>query len=119
MALFPWEKGAYDLPSIGTAELGSPVTSKYLWLTSCTRVKRSAVGSGTMPFASLYVKHPVFRASLFCTVSQFSCRSKGVTGSFFCHEPTECYDCMGEARREESSGKALLLVLVVCMHDAM
>ena len=36
-----------------------------------------------------------------------------------CHEPTECYDCMCEAQRKASSGKALLLFLVTCMHDVM
>ena len=35
-----------------------------------------------------------------------------------CHKPTECYNCMCEARRKASSGKALLLFLVTCMHDA-
>ena len=37
----------------------------------------------------------------------------------YCHGPTECYNCMCEARRKASSGKALLLFLVTCMHDAM
>ena len=36
-----------------------------------------------------------------------------------CHEPTECYDSMCEVQRKASSGKALLLFLVTCMHDAM
>ena len=36
-----------------------------------------------------------------------------------CHEPTEYYNCMCEARRKASSGKALLLFLVTCMHDVM
>ena len=36
-----------------------------------------------------------------------------------CHEPTECYDSMCEARRKASSDKALLLFLVTCMHDVM
>ena len=36
-----------------------------------------------------------------------------------CHEPTECYNCMCEARRKASRGKVLLLFLVTCMHDPM
>ena len=36
-----------------------------------------------------------------------------------CHEPTECYDSMCEVQRKASSGKALLLFLVMCMHDVM
>ena len=36
-----------------------------------------------------------------------------------CHGPTECYNCMCEARRKASRSKALLLFLVTCMHDAM
>ena len=36
-----------------------------------------------------------------------------------CHEATECCNYMYEARRKASSGKALLLFLVTCMHDAM
>ena len=37
----------------------------------------------------------------------------------WCHEPTACYNCMYEARRKASSGKALLLFLVTCMHDVI
>ena len=37
----------------------------------------------------------------------------------YCHEGNEHYNCMYEARRKASSGKALLLFLVTCMHDAM
>ena len=36
-----------------------------------------------------------------------------------CHERNERYNCMCEARRKARSGKALLLFLVTCMHDAM
>ena len=44
---------------------------------------------------------------------------KAIKNNVACHGPTECYNCMCEARRKASSDKALLLFLVTCMHDAM